>query len=126
MDNPRLHTGTLLLTVNDVGASVAWYRNVMGFEVSAADEGSAMVMAGDLKLYLLQDDFQKGSDREKGTAFRVYLETDGDVDEMAAGIQARGGTLESEPATQPWGIRVFGLADPDGFKFSVGRPVSES
>ena len=126
MSKPSVQTGTLLLTVNDIDASVAWYRDVVGFDVETPEQGGAMVTAANLKFYLHQDDFQKGRDREKGTALRVYLETDQDVDEVAASIRARGGTLESEPVTQPWGVRVFGLADPDGFKFSIGKPVAEA
>jgi predicted enzyme related to lactoylglutathione lyase len=41
------------------------------------------------------------------------------VDELAAAIEARGGTLESPPADMPWGARAFSLVDPDGYKITI-------
>jgi uncharacterized glyoxalase superfamily protein PhnB len=42
-----------------------------------------------------------------------------DVDELAAGIKERGGTLDAEPADMPWGPRVFRVRDPDGFRIAI-------
>jgi uncharacterized glyoxalase superfamily protein PhnB len=47
------------------------------------------------------------------------ITTNQDVDQLAAGIKERGGTLEVEPATMPWGARTFRLRDPDGFRFAI-------
>jgi len=45
-----------------------------------------------------------------------------DVDEVAAGIEVRGGTLDSPPSDNPWG-RAFTLLDPDGFMITISlRP----
>ncbi len=67
----------------------------------------------------MQDDWAKGRDRVKGEGFRLHMATATDVDQIAAGIEQRGGTLESPPADMPWGGRAFSLADPDGFKITI-------
>lgn len=41
------------------------------------------------------------------------------MDQLAADIKARGGSLLSEPTDQPWGSRDFAVEDPDGFKISI-------
>ena len=111
------------LTVADIDASLAWYRDVLGFEVSELWEHEGTVMGADLTagpahLMLGQDDWAKGKDRDKGQGFRLYFTTDGDIDALAAAIERRGGTLDSKPEDMPWGARVFSLTDPDGFKLT--------
>ena len=112
------------ITVNDLLASIAWYRDVLGFTVDEEMEHDGQVMgaalsAGDATFLLTQDDFKKGRDRPKGTGFRLYCTTNQDVDELAAAIVANGGKLDQEPKDQPWGGRNFAVSDPDGFKISI-------
>lgn len=119
----RLREISPSLTVNDLQASIAWYRDVMGFMVAETWEHEGKVAgvslkAGNVYISLSQDDWAKGRDRVKGEGFRLYLTTGQDIDEIADAIKARGGKLASEPADQPWGARTFNLVDPDGYKLT--------
>jgi uncharacterized glyoxalase superfamily protein PhnB len=111
------------LTVDDIEKSFAWYCDILGFTVTERwmrDDvlhGGAISL-GDVTLYLGQDDWQKGRDRKKGEGVRLYWYTDQDVDELAAAIKARGGTLASEPE-DGWGARTFSLVDPTGYKITI-------
>lgn len=112
------------LTVKDLDASLAWYRDVVGFVVDQKHERegtlvAVAVKAGGARILLNQDDGAKGWDRTKGEGFSLQFTTAQDVDEVARRIKERGGTLESEPADMPWGARVFRLLDPDGFKLAI-------
>ncbi len=120
----RLRTIAPSLTVNDVQASIAWYRDVVGFVVEREWEHEGKVLgatlvAGSAQLLIGQDDGAKGWDRVKGVGFRIFLNTAQDVDQVAANIKARGGSLAAEPADMPWGGRAFGLVDPDGFQLTI-------
>jgi len=122
----RLRAVSPGFTVNDIGRSVAWYRDVLGFV--AADEWrregkllGATVKAGAVELFLGQDDWKKGRDRRKGEGFRIYCSTAQDVDAVAARIKAAGGVLTHEPRDEPWGERDFGIVDPDGFKITISK-----
>lgn len=111
-------------TVNDLQASLAWYRDVLGCVVEEEwKEGDKVMgvslLAGSARFFIGQDDWAKGRDRKKGEGFRLHLTTGQDVDEVAARIKANGGKLDSEPADVPWGGRAFALADPDGFKLTI-------
>lgn len=124
----RLKAVMPTLTVNDVEASIAWYRDVLGFSV--ADEMmhdgklmGAVLQAGAVQFLLGQDDFAKGRDRPKGVGFRLYCTTDEDIDEMARAIEARGGELAQQPKDQPWGARDFAVVDLDGFNISISTGV---
>lgn len=120
----RLRDISPSLTVNDLQASIAWYRDIVGFTVEDTWErdgkvAGASLVAGSASLNLSQDDWSKGRDRVKGEGFRLYLHTAQDINVVAARIKVHGGTLASEPADQPWGARTFNLVDPDGYKLTI-------
>ena len=105
-DTLRLRSISPSLTVGDLDASLAWYRDVLGFHVEQTFEhegkvAGAKLVAGTASLFVGQDDWAKGRDRVKGEGFRLNLATADDVDAIAAGIEARGGTLEAPPADMP-------------------------
>ena len=111
------------LTVKDLQKSLAWYRDVAGFTVTRQHERDGQVRAvslkaGDVEILIGQDDGAKGWDRAKGEGISLRITTSQDIDRLAAAIKARGGVLELEPATLPWG-RVFRIKDPDGFKIAI-------
>ena len=114
------------LTVKDIPASMAWYRDVMGFTVEREMQrdgrlASVRLNAGDVRLLLNQDDGSKGMDRAKGEGMSLMFTTAQSVDALAESIRARGGTLASEPTDMPWGARVFRLQDPDGYRFAISQ-----
>jgi uncharacterized glyoxalase superfamily protein PhnB len=78
--------------------------------------------AGPVRILINQDDGAKGWDRVKGEGFSLTFNTNQDIDDIANGIKARGGELASEPADMPWGVRMFRLVDPDGYKLSISKP----
>lgn len=109
------------LTVKDLATSIAWYRDVVGFTVDREHERNGRVVAASLKagsiqILLGQDDGAKGTDRVKGLGFSLQFTTAQSIDELAQRIKSRGGTLESDPFDAPWGVRLFRVVDPDGFK----------
>jgi lactoylglutathione lyase len=115
---------TASLTVNDLEKSVAWYRDVLGFTIDRRHERDGKLMgvslkAGLVRILLNQDDGAQGRDRAKGEGFSLQITTSQSVDAIANRIKAAGGTLGSEPADMPWGVRMFRLRDPNGFKLVI-------
>ena len=124
----RLRSVMPALTVNDLPASIAWYRDILGFIVAEEYKRDDQVMgvrlkAGAVEFLLGQDDFAKGRDRQKGAGLRFFCVTAQDVDHLAAEIKQRGGQLSQEPTDQPWGTRDFALVDPNGFNISITTEV---
>ena len=116
------------LTVKDLEQSVAWYRDVLGFTVDQRYERegtlrAVALKAGAIRILLNQDDGAKGWDRTKGEGFSVQFTTAQSVDDIANRIKSKGGTLLTEPADMPWGVRMFRLVDPDGYKIAISRPL---
>jgi len=114
----------LSLTVKDLGKSVAWYRDIVGFTVDRemVRDGvlrAVAIRAGSVSILLNLDDGGRGWDRVKGEGIAFQLITSQSIDAIANGIKARGGELATEPADMPWGARIFRLVDPDGFRFNI-------
>jgi len=115
------------LTVKDLGKSLTWYTNVLGFTIDRKIERdgklrAVALKAGNARISINQDDGAKGWTRVKGEGFSLQITTDQNIDEIANRIKKHGGTLDSEPADMPWGARVFRLKDPDGYKLTISSP----
>ena len=122
----RLRSAIPGFTVNDLQRSLEFYRDVLGFVAGEPwmENGRMMgieVKAGTVAFYLGQDDFKKGRDRMKGVGFRSYCATAQSVDDLAKRIKSRGGVLDHDPQTQPWGSRDVGITDPDGYKLTIAN-----
>lgn len=120
----RARSVVVSLTSDDLQESLTWYTDVVGFIVSERFEDNGTLRgvslkAGGIELMLSQDDGGLGQNRVKGQGLRIYFDTAQDVDQLAAAIRTRGGTLASEPQTMPWGSRAFSLVDPSGFKLTI-------
>ena len=119
---------TVSLTVKDIHKSLSWYTEVFGFGVERKTERdgklrSVVLKAGDVSVSINQDDGAKGWDRVKGQGFSLRLTTDQTVDDIAQRIKKHGHKLDMEPTDMAWGVRLFRVIDPDGFKWSISKPL---
>ena len=117
------------LTVNDVEASIAWYRDVLGFAVKQRWEQDGRLLGaemscGDVTINLGQDDWKLGRDRKKGQGIRFFVTTGSDIDALAQRVKDQGASLDHEP-TDEWGVRAFALTDPDGYKLTFMTPLKK-
>jgi len=119
------------LTCKNLEESIRWYRDALGFGVAHAFEHegkvtAAVIVAGDIRIVLNQDDGKLGWDRVKGQGFylQINVASAADVDATAARLKAAGWTLIDEPADRYWGARMFQFKDPDGFKLGVSTALA--
>ena len=118
---------SISLTVKDIGTSLAWYHDVLGFPIDwkIEREGklrSVALKAGNARISINQDDGAKGWDRIKGQGFSLNITTEQNIDKIANRIKELGGILDAEPADMTWGVRLFRLKDPDGYKLAISSP----
>jgi len=112
------------LTVKALEASAAWYTGMLGFVVDQKHERGGKLIAvslhaGAVRILLTQDDGAKGLDRVKGEGMSLQITIRQDVDALAAEFKRRGGVLDTEPTSMPWGPRIIRFRDPDGFRFTI-------
>ena len=112
------------LTVSSLEKSAAWYVDILGFVIDRRHEREGRLIAvslraGAVRLLLTQDDGAKGGSRSKGEGFSLQITTRQSADELANQAKHHGATLDTEPTTAPWGVRIFRLRDPDGFRITI-------
>jgi catechol 2,3-dioxygenase-like lactoylglutathione lyase family enzyme len=118
----------LVLTVDDVDAAVAFYRDALGLAEHAAweTEGDARIAildAGRATLELVNeaqaaliDEIEVG--RRVAGPVRVAFEVD-DSTEVAARLVAAGAEQLAEPVTTPWNDRNVRVRAPDGMQLTL-------
>jgi lactoylglutathione lyase len=119
----------VILAVRDVAASVAFYRDVVGFEVEAEFDDppyASLALAG-MRLSLAEQG-HASEDRPgvemtapvdpSQAAAVVVVEVDDARAEHTA-MQAAGVRLLAEPYEPPWGGCRFFAIDPDGFLVEI-------
>ena len=114
------------LTVSDLRRSLDWYREVLGFEVTREFEREGRMFAvslraGAVRILLTQDNGERGTARAKGEGFSLQLTTSQDIDGLANRATRAGAALDTPPESA-WGVRVFRLRDPDGFRWVISSP----
>lgn len=115
------------LTVKNLDDSVTWYCEALGFRVDRRHEREGRVIAvslqaGAVRILLTQDDGAKGLERAKGEGLSLQLTTRQGADDLARRARDHGAVLDTEPTTMPWGVRIFRLRDPDGFRWTISSP----
>ncbi|MEP7765793.1 VOC family protein [Sanguibacter sp. 25GB23B1] len=118
------------LTHTDPEASLAFFRDALGFEVrlDVGYDGMRWITVGpadqpDTSIVLtplaadtgITDDERRmiGDMMAKGTYATIILGTD-DVDATFDRVQAAGGEVVQEPTDQPYGVRDCAFRDPAG------------
>lgn len=118
------------LTVSELARSRAWYVDTLGFGVTREHQREGRLFAvslaaGAVQVLLTQDDGAKGSDRVRGEGFSLQLTTSQDIDGIAARAIRAGATLDTPPA-DAFGVRMFRLRDPDGFRWTISSPRTDT
>src|SRR6266542_2833440 len=121
----RLQAKTLspALTVDNLQRSVAFFEG-LGFGIEERWEEKGVLLgvtlrAGEARISLSQDDWEKGRDRQKGVGMRMIIETAQNIDQVAADAKKAGIVLDAEPHDTPWGSRAFDATEPSGFRVTI-------
>ncbi|MGD0390256.1 MAG: VOC family protein [Tepidisphaeraceae bacterium] len=123
---------TPLIQVFDMRRSVAWYRDVLGFEVLQTHEPDghlywAMLKLGDAVLMLnakYEDDKRPPAPPERVDGhddLTLYFDCP-DVDEAYEFLKSRGCDAAA-PQTTYYGMRQLTVTDPDGFELCFQHPA---
>ena len=125
-----------LLEVFDMPASLAFYRDVLGFEVvgrSGPDDNCDWVLLRLADVHLMLNTAYEDNNERPPTpdASRVKAHHDTalffscpDVDETYDYLRGRGIDLKP-PKNAPYGMRQLYLRDPDGFNLCFQWPVGD-
>lgn len=116
-----------VLLVSDLEASIAYYRNLLGFECETFGDPPNFAAAKRDEAVLLLS--LAPPDAELVPHWHVvhgmwnaYIRVD-DADAIYAEVQERGCPIDYSIADKPHGFREFGVTDPDGYDVAFGQPL---
>ncbi len=108
-----MNASTTVLTVRDIQASLAYYRDKLGFDLAFENGTSPIAYAGlcsgKVTLHLIP---ASRTPRQPGHG-AVAIDVD-DVDTLHADLVKRGARVLKAPANYDYGLRDFEVADLDG------------
>ncbi len=120
---------TPLLEVFDLPSSIAFYRDVLGFDLVSGDESWwCMLKMGEAMLMLntAYDDHERPSAPEpaqvRGHADTSLYFSVPDPGEVYAHLRGKGWSV-TEPMTTSYGMRQVSTQDPDGFQLFFVCPA---
>lgn len=148
MSQPKQFPNCTILAVRDMKESLAFYRDVCGFELKECwpgeedpmwanmdmDGQSLMIgvsMDPDKVAEMTDDDKERAWHREAAVEFRehpvgvgamFYIMVE-DVDAFHAQVLERGGNPSTDPKSQFYGLRAFGIQDPTGYRLLFYSPI---
>ena len=115
----KVSSASPVLRVADTETALAFYRDVLGFEVQFRYGDYAGLNLGDAGLHVCKPEAGKSSG---GGAVYVFCD---EVDAYFGTIRARGARPEREPANQHYAMRDFSICDPDGNRLTFGCSLDE-
>ncbi|GAA3148922.1 lactoylglutathione lyase [Kribbella aluminosa] len=120
-----MEIGYVILYVEDLAASVGFYRDVVGFAYKFTDAGYAEFDTGGVRFGLYERrraEWLTGRGVTPGAGAEVVVMVE-DVDECFARLRGAGAEVLSGPADRPWGHRTVHVADPDGFVVEFAEEI---
>lgn len=118
-----IKSAMFVLAVPDLIRSAAYYRDVLGCDIQEmGDPGwrfyvrdSCRIMAGECR------DAMPVADTGDHSYF-AYLVVD-DADAFLARVKTAGADICKPIATEPWGMREFGVRTVDGHRMMIGQDI---
>ena len=122
--------GWLVLYVDDLERSSAFYEGVFNLERAVDWEGYREYETGPTRFGLLDRTQARaqvpaaaaGGSRASQVSFTVELDQ---VDQTYLAAVASGAVGVAEPVDKPWGQRVGFVADPDDHLLEIGSPLED-
>ena len=111
-----------VLAVNDLTASVAFYRDKLGFTVDNEVEGWSFLSRDQFRLMLGHCPDQVPARDLKDHSYFAYVTVDA-IDELHEEFKTRGLAPLEDPADQPWGMREFMVNTPEGHRIMFGQSL---
>ncbi|MDY6908050.1 MAG: VOC family protein [Chloroflexota bacterium] len=120
---------SVLLAVKDMKETLAFYTQVLGFEMgmvfpdAEGPEYADVARDGMQPMFVPCQNVGVGPDERLGVGVNIYLELDGDIDEYYRQVKGRGATVVDDIKDEPFGIRDFTVSDPNGYLLTFNKQL---
>lgn len=123
MSAPRFHSISPFLGTDDLPATLAFYRQKLGFDL-AWEWGSPLDVAAVCR-DAVEITLTCRSDARPDGSSRLYIGIDA-IDTYHAQLQQAGVPIHVAIGDRPYGMRDFSIADPAGNVLTFGQPLPQT
>ncbi|TFW56208.1 VOC family protein [Bradyrhizobium sp. MOS001] len=123
-EHPMMAGSATVFVVSDITASLAYYRDVLGFEVTfeyGQPPSYACLCRDEVGLHLLAAEVTKRLPGHGGICIFVR-----DVDQVYAELSGRGARLLNRPEDRDYRMRDFDVVDADGNQLTFGMGTDDA
>ncbi|AHY52503.1 bleomycin resistance protein [Bradyrhizobium japonicum] len=123
-EHPMMAGSATVFVVSDIAASLAYYRDVLGFEVTfeyGQPPSYACLCRDEVGLHLLAAAATKRMPGHGGICIFVS-----DVDQVYAELSGRGARLLNRPEDRDYSMRDFDVVDADGNQLTFGMGTDDA
>ncbi|KGT80439.1 hypothetical protein MA20_07520 [Bradyrhizobium japonicum] len=123
-EHPMMAGSATVFVVSDITASLAYYRDVLGFEVTfeyGRPPSYACLCRDEVGLHLLAAAATKRMPGHGGICIFVS-----DVDQVYAELSGRGARLLNRPEDRDYSMRDFDVVDADGNQLTFGMGTDDA
>jgi catechol 2,3-dioxygenase-like lactoylglutathione lyase family enzyme len=121
----KIEQAAPVLLSSDLERTAAWYREALEWEFELFNDPPSFGIGtrdGQRVMYALSPAPVVPNWQVASNIWNVYIRVD-DVDAWNAELLGRGVELDYGLGDQPWGMREFGVQDPDGHDIAFGTPI---
>ena len=122
--NPLLSHAATILPVSDVAASIVFYVNKLGFDLTFTWQeppAYAVVKNGEIGIHLsLKSDNYQVSQEHVHIAIFAH-----DVDAVYEQCKKNGVNIHAEIGDRDYGMRDFDITDPDGHIIGISQEIAQ-
>jgi catechol 2,3-dioxygenase-like lactoylglutathione lyase family enzyme len=123
---PNITKHSFVIAVPDLQKSVAFYRDVLGFEiVSIPDPGWLFYRSGDCMIMAGECPDALPASQIGDHSYFAYLQVE-DVDSLHQSVCEAGVKICKTLRDEPWQMREFGLVTVDGHRIMFGAPIAQA
>jgi catechol 2,3-dioxygenase-like lactoylglutathione lyase family enzyme len=120
---PEIFKSTFVLSVTDLNQSVAFYRDVLGFDEEMRVAGWSFLRRGECRLRIGDCPGTAPMSAAPDHAWFAYLHVS-DAAGLYAAVVGAGATVWHVIEDKPWGMREFGILTPDGHRIVFGEDLT--
>ncbi len=121
---PTILQNHYVLAVPNVRESARFYVEALGFRITAEPKGWIFVAKDGCMIMLGECPGDMRASELGSHSYFAYLRVD-DAAAFHADLKAKGIEKVGKISDQPWGMREFAVASPDGHRLMIGEKIGE-
>ena len=116
-----------LLATTNMKETIEFYTNTLGFRIGmvfpSVDNPEYVDFSKDgmVLMFIPAGNMGIGAGKKLGTGVDMHMQIDGDIDEYYRELRGKGVEIAGEIKDEPYGIRDFAVADPNGYRLTFNQ-----